>query len=348
MEGDGQRRRHNQQLNYPQSYDNTPQVGAVTASNIRNARGPTLGAPADRITHAQYLPTHTSTTTSSELGSAIAQDIRGYGYPHNQQFTAHQSPGTAFTYQTGYPQHPQRAQPSPQYPQQSMYTFPQQPQLQHQAPYETPPPYQQRQTTAVEVLTNQFGGHQYYNTGETPAPSASVPYQTPTFQPTASYCPAEDLGRSTLASGYHVVEPHFSQTSASEASSQQQQQQQQQQEQSIPAADATYQQLLRQTNTLATQSRLVEARQSLLQTSSWLLNNIESLSKLPTIPVADSRANSFEASIATRQMTEPDIVNDSNSGRTSISPGLHSYNVNSRTRREYEQQEASYRVVQVS
>ena len=107
-------------------------------------------------------------------------------------------------------------------------------------------------------------------------PSASTPYPTPTFQQTALYGRAEDLGRSTLASGYPLVGSNFGQASTAEPTVQQQDQQQ---GQSIDAADAAYQQLLRQTNTLVTQSRLVEARQSLLEMSIWLLSNIESLGK---------------------------------------------------------------------
>ncbi|KAL9124554.1 MAG: hypothetical protein Q9217_006125 [Psora testacea] len=281
MEGDDQQRRQAEQSHYPQSYAEHAQILGSTASSIRNVRGLPAGTPADRVSHAQYLPGHPSTTAPSVPSSAITQDIGGYGYPHGQQFQPQQTPGGAFSYQAGYQQHPQRAQQNPQYPHQAMYALPQQPQLQHQSPFNTLPPYQQRQTTAVEVLSTQFGGQQYYNNGEVPTASASISYQTPAFQQTAHYSLPEDLGRSTLTSGYPVVDPHFSQASASEPTGQQQQQRQQRQQrqqgQSITTADAAYQQLLRQTNTLITQSRLIEARQSLLQLSAWLLNNIEPL-----------------------------------------------------------------------
>ncbi|KAL9640171.1 MAG: hypothetical protein Q9164_000439 [Protoblastenia rupestris] len=274
MEGGDQRRRQGQHADYPQSYADNPQFIGATTSNIRSIRSSPLGPPSDRIGHAQYLPTHPSTSAPAALSPTVAQDIGGYGYPHGPQYHPQQTPGAAFAYQTGYSRHPQRSQQSPQYPQQAMYALPQQTQLQHQSHYNAPPPYQQRQPATVEALANQFSGQQYYNTPEVSTPSASTPYPTPTFQQTALYGRAEDLGRSTLASGYPLVGSNFGQASTAEPTVQQQDQQQ---GQSLDTADAAYQQLLRQTNTLVTQSRLVEARQSLLEMSIWLLSNIESL-----------------------------------------------------------------------
>ena len=281
MEGDDQQRRRPQDVNYLYNYARSAQIAGRPVSSIRNSPA----RPSDgRVGHAQHLPPTASTTGPSISGSTIAEDVGNYGFAQSQQFQPQPASESAFTYPAGYQQGTQRAQQPSQHAQSTIYGISQQHQLQHQSPYDAPHPYQQRQMPAAEGATSQFGEQRYYNTGEAPNPPGPVSYRHPTFQQPAPYGPTGDLRRSTLASGYPVTDPNISPPSAPRPTGQQQMQPPPPppppQGQNPQASDAAYQQLLRQTNTLTLQSRLIEASQSLLQMSTWLLTNLELLGGL--------------------------------------------------------------------
>lgn len=153
-------------------------------------------------------------------------------------------------------------------------------QAQPQSPYETVPQFQPRQSTALEVLPNQFGVPQYYSPSEqggTGVPAVPSHYLTPQLQPAATYAPQGSVVSSTSAPSFSATMTDYNPVEASEPS-----------EQADIAPEPSnyddaynqYQQALRQTFENTRCGRLVDASQSLLEISEWLLGNAFDLGML--------------------------------------------------------------------
>ena len=267
MDDEEQRRRQ-----YRQAFHEPTRTGGSVTSGAGDLRGRPSTNSANRARHAQPIPNTTS-----------LPNVEGYGYATAQQYQSQQAQGQAFAYQTPFPQNPQRSQQYPQYPQQMFYAMPQHAhgQNQHPTALGDPLPYQQRQSTAVEVLSTHFGGQNYYNTNESQAPATANLYPGASFQQSVQYQPSTELSQPPLISDFTPTDSNLV-SPASDFP-------QRQQSQSTPDTLAALGQLLRQANSLTTQGRLLEARQPLLTMSQRLVDNVESLGKF--------RAKSFRSTL---------------------------------------------------
>ena len=279
MEGDDQRRRHYDQSTYPRGY--VPQYGTPGAnvSNIQPHRGVHMTENPDQFRQGQLLTTRTPTSIPMGAGVGPSQDFGAFAYSQAQQYQAPQMQPPSFPYQSEY-YDPQR-QRFPQHPSQTMYNVPQQ--SQSQSPYsmsQTQPSYdpvgqyQPRQTAATEVLSSQFGmPQQYYSAADAPATNAPplMPqgYQTTPYQQAFQYNPSNALGRSTLASPYPAISSSTGQASSVESP--------RQNTDSATDNNNRIYRAIRETNTNTSRGMLVQAGNSLLGMTDWLLTHAVSL-----------------------------------------------------------------------
>ncbi|KAK2764890.1 hypothetical protein FQN54_008587 [Arachnomyces sp. PD_36] len=149
-------------------------------------------------------------------------------------------------------------------------------QAQPQSPYETLPQFQPRQSTAIDVLPNHFGVPQYYSPteqGGTGVPAVPSHYLTQQIQPAATYAPQGSVVSSTSAPSFSATMTDYNPVEASEPPEQQQQPDLAPESSNYDDAYNQYQQALRQTFENTRCGRLVDASQSLLEISEWLLGN---------------------------------------------------------------------------
>lgn len=281
MEGDEQQRRQYEQPSYPQrgfAHDLRPGAQGSNVPEVhetlREAAG---GDGSERYRHSQLLATRTPTSASMAVAGGNAHLLGGFGYTQGQPYTPPHMQGSSMQYQAEYPQESQRQQQFPQYASQMMYSVPQQ--AQPQSPYEAVQQYQPRQSAAIEVLSSQFGVPPYYNPGEptsAPGPTTiSQQYAPAQFQQPVQYQAPTSLGRSNLQSSYPTGMAEFAQPAApdvleppnSDASN-------------FDQAYSQYQEALKQTFENARVGRLVEASESLLEISEWLLGHAVDLGTL--------------------------------------------------------------------
>lgn len=133
--------------------------------------------------------------------------------------------------------------------------------------YQSEPVYQQRQTTAVEVLSNQFGSQQYDVSSVSQPSTIPSSYQSASVHHQGAYGPSADLGQTALTPGYSSSDLAISQGSAAGLA----------QPQAPQDPFAPYHHLRRQVNTLIVQGRIAEARPSLLAMSNILVDGVERL-----------------------------------------------------------------------
>ena len=203
--------------------------------------------------------------------SALPSQSVGGGYEYSQtpQYASQQVQGTSYSYQSEYSQHLGRAGPGPQYPSSMMYNDPQLP-LTGRHPsldYQSEPAYQQRQSTAVEVLSNQFGSQQYDVSSVSQPSTIPSSYQSASVHHQGAYGPSADLGHAVVAPGYSSNDLAIGQGSAPGLA----------QPQAPQDPFAPYHHLRRQVNTLIVQGRIAEARPSLLAMSNILVDGVERL-----------------------------------------------------------------------
>jgi len=287
MEDDEHRRRQYERLHYPRGY--VPDHGAQgpNVSSMHRLRGPQVDDNANRFRQEQLLGTRTPVTTPLLAGAGAPQDLGAFADNQGPQYQTLQMQAPPFQYPPEYLQESQR-QRFAQYPPQIMYGGLQQPPTQspynipqpshQQSPYEPPGEFQPRQTPAIEVLTNQFGvPSQYYSSGEVPSVSGpavmSHAYQTASFQPPMQYNPPNTLGRSTLASSYSTIPMDYTQAGSAEEHPEA--------EPDIAAeTNDRYYRAIGETNHNTSRGMLVEAADSLMQISDWLLKNAVRLGRL--------------------------------------------------------------------
>ena len=199
-----------------------------------------------------------------------------YGYGESSSFGASAMNPASMSYQSEYGQESQRQpQQYGQYGSSLMYNVSSQQQAPSQATYEGVQHYQQpRQSTAIEVLPNQFGvAQQYYGAGEsgpTSAPISGMGGQTTQTQyPQMSYSQQPSTARESIPSGYAMADTTQSaQTGYGQAEYSSSQQEN---------AYATYQTELKKVYQDVRDGKLVEASVNLVNISDWLLTNAESL-----------------------------------------------------------------------
>lgn len=254
---------------------------SVNTTSIPNVGRPPNLEGADRFRQAQ-MPTSQPPTSGAMSVDTNAQDMSSFGpYPAPQDYASPQlqGQGSSFPYQSQYTQDPQRQQPYPQqYTPQLMYGVPQH-QPQNQTQYESVPQYQPRPPAAAEILSTEYGVPQYYNpdAGGSNTTSAAAPPQYPNvpYQQPLQYPPVADLERSTLVSRYPGMEPELAQPPTAEST-----EPQQRQPDRYDVFYNRYRRALRETNENASRGRLVQAGESLLEISEWLLSNAEGLGML--------------------------------------------------------------------
>ncbi|OJD17559.1 hypothetical protein AJ78_02372 [Emergomyces pasteurianus Ep9510] len=212
-------------------------------------------------------------STLSVYGGYGYTESPSYGNPSLQSGTL-QSGGLQYqpNYSSSSSSRNQQQQRLSQYGGEMVYNMPQ---AQPQSPYEGVSHYQPRHSPAIDVLGTQFGGPQYFQAEGPAAAAGSDQYLTASHVQPTPYSQAAPLSRaatvstlpeimvdlqaSTAPEGLgHTEFPHESPSSFDDAYNQ-------------------YQQALRQTFENARSGRLVDASQSLLELSAWLLGNATEL-----------------------------------------------------------------------
>ncbi|MCJ1361512.1 hypothetical protein MMC16_000612 [Acarospora aff. strigata] len=262
MEGGDQQRRPNDQSGY-----------AARAFGQSTAQQQPGAAASDRYRQPVALASRDPTAAQSGGRSGNVQGYGSYGYTEPSQFGAPSLASSSMQYPSDYAQNSQRQpQQFTQYAPNIMYNVTQQPPP--QSPYETVPQYQPRQSAAIEVLSTQFGVPQYYAPNEpTSAPGPAVPqaYAPAQF---LTYPQQPSIGRPSLGQSYPTGMAEYAPQGASEVL---EQQEVAQEPSSFDDAYNQYQNALRQTFENTRGGRLVEAGDSLLDISGWLLGHAEEL-----------------------------------------------------------------------
>ncbi|KAK5157669.1 hypothetical protein LTR04_005342 [Oleoguttula sp. CCFEE 6159] len=239
----------------------------------------------DRSTHEvlQDVEGLVQVPHSAPGSAARGNDTPGYNYSYGEEFAGAPMQANPLQYQPNYAQESQRQQQ--QFPHYGMYNAQHQQQQQQahpQLPYDSAQPYHPRQSAAIEVLSTQFGvpgvPQQYYvasDGGPSSAPTAAMVAQN--VSPNYSQVPYNQqnpVGRDAMGrpppytpelhgptQNVYVPQPQY----AAPATSQ------------FDAAYDAYQTALRRTFEQARDGQLSDAGVSLLEISSWLLGNVESL-----------------------------------------------------------------------
>ena len=277
MDGGDQRRRQYDPSGYQQGYAPDNRVRTSSVANVPNVRGIGGDTP-DRLRQAQLLTTRSSMPSALSAGATGPQDVQPFGYSQAQQFATPQLQAGPFAYQPEFTQDPQRQQQYPQYTPQVAYGLP-------QAPYESATQFPGRPPGNVDIMPTQFGVPQFFAQSGSSA-AATLPqevnpqYSTSTAQlqnPSSSFSPTTDLERSTLVSGYPTVESTSNAGPSAPAEPTESAESEQRPPDRFDFFYSQYRRALKETNENTSRGRLVEAGESLLELSTWLLGNVENL-----------------------------------------------------------------------
>lgn len=281
MESGGQHRGQYGHSSFPRGYAPDASARSVTTTGIQNVVMAHSLEGGDNFRQTQMTTSQPATSAAMSV-NANTRDISSFGpYPAPPEYAPPQlqGPASSFQYQSQYAQETQRQQPyPPQYTSQLIYGVPQQ-QAPHQSQYGPVPQYQPRHSVTAEVLSNDFGVSQYYNPGaggRNSTPTAVIPqYPTAPYQQQLPYSATADPERSTLVSPYPGTEPEAAQPQTSASA-----EPEQRQPDRYDVLYDQYRRVLRETNENASRGRLVQAGESLLEISDWLLSNAEGLGLL--------------------------------------------------------------------
>ncbi|PGH04776.1 hypothetical protein AJ79_06998 [Helicocarpus griseus UAMH5409] len=264
----------------PPGYQTTPGVGQHAL------RHPSSGS-ADRFRQQQQqLPSRgvgTEETVMSQNRASNLSSYGGYGYTESPSYSAPSLQGGTLQsgglqYQSNFSsssrsqQHDQQQRLS-QYEGDMVYNIT--PQAQPQSPYEAVSHYQPRHSAAIEVLATQFGVPQYFHTEEPTVAGVSDQYLTAVQVQSTTYSQPASLTRAAAATTLPETMTDFHPSTSTEALD----------HPDFPREPSSgfddaynrYQQALRQTFENTRSERLVEASQSLLEISEWLLGNANEL-----------------------------------------------------------------------
>jgi hypothetical protein len=190
--------------------------------------------------------------------------------------------GGGLQYQASFSPEAARMQPQqispqqyPQYQGQVMYNIGQP--APSQLPYDPIPQYQQRQSAAIEVLSNQFGVPQYFASGEpaSSVPTTHTPFVASQNEPTR-YPSQTPVKRASIQQSYDV-EMDYSPMGPPNP---------QEQQQIVPTSDnmeeafTRYQQQLKMAFETISAGRLAEAGEGIMNLTRWLLSNVAKLGEL--------------------------------------------------------------------
>jgi hypothetical protein len=218
---------------------------------------------------ASGSPTSGPRTSAGEQ----SQGITGYGYTQGQQQCAPQLQDAGLPNQPDFSQNPQQYT---QYPSNLMYDMPQH--APQQFSYEPMQQFQPRPSAAVEVLSSQFGDLQYYPPSEptsVPSPMTQQYVSTPYQQQIAYQKPAH-AGHAALPTCYTAGTIEYAQSNVPDVL---EPQESAQEAGGYDAAYRRYVKKLRATFQDVKDGRLVEAGQSLLKVSEFLLGQAVELGK---------------------------------------------------------------------
>ena len=245
----------------------------------------------------RYGPSQTQTRQVPSNGPgasarAHGQGLRVYPYAQGQQQYAAQMQDTQLQYQSEFPQETQRHQQYAPYSSGMIYNIPAHVQPAQQPPsYDPVQHYQPRQSTAIEVLTSQFGVPQYYNTDESTTAATQIPqtYATTQFQQQQqqqqpSHFHSIPSNRAAESSSYASGVSEYSHLNMSNVL------EPAESSQDGSARDEPYKvylDSLKQAYQYTLDGRLVEAGQRLLELSEWLIGNATELGR-PTQLAADA------------------------------------------------------------
>ena len=272
MDEDNNQRRQSEQSGYTASREYGQNIRTTPRSSVSSRYRPT-----------QLSSIQSPTSVPRTSAASTHQALGGYGFvpgqqqQHQQQY-ATQLHDSSLQYQPEFAQDPPRQQQyaAAAYPHSMVYNLQQQ-QPQPQSPYDPTHQYQPRQSAAVEVLSTQFGIPQYYNPGEptsTPShPSIPQQYTSAQFQP---YQPPVLPGRVTLPSSYPAGIAEYPQPNIPEIL---EQPETEPEDTRYDAEYNRYVETLRETFQNTRDGRLIEAGQSLLTMTAWLLTSAERLGK---------------------------------------------------------------------
>ncbi|KAG8532123.1 uncharacterized protein KY384_003760 [Bacidia gigantensis] len=281
MDGNGHHRRRAPQPSRRQALQDDSQYGGSKPQGPGQIRENFAVPTQNSVRSSQVFSQATS--SASIYPSVSAQDFGEPGYAQVQQFAPHRVHGPSSTYQSGYPQLSQREQQISQYSPQAALSAQQPAQAQGHShlSFGNSAAYQQRQSAAVEVLSNQFSSQTYYDSGQGQAQASLSSHPTVAIQQSIQYTSSGEFAQQSLPSTYASGDATFTGATGYDHVWQQ--------EQSEPEAEdpqACCENLLRQTNSLTLDDRLLEARSSLLELMQYLLDNIETLEHLnPDIEV---------------------------------------------------------------
>lgn len=315
MDGDN---RHQRQY-APTGYQAPSGVSPVTAQQ---------GAGAQTDRYQQALQMHGRSDATSGMGRSNTMPEYGtYAYGNQSAYNTPSLPtgslqGSGMQFPPDYSQDPTRQQQQPQQqpqqpprhhnPQQpSSATQPQQPQSQQQfpqygsnmvynmsqqatpqSPYNTVQPYQQRQSTAIDVLSNQFGMQPYFGQGEptSGAMSATNPSYITSQVDTSSYTQQTPVARSAVSQAYPMEMEGYEPTAAAATADPggsvgaTAAPETAQQDPTYDEAYNQYQKALKETFEHTNAGRLAKASESLLRISSWLLGHAVDLGEPFSLP----------------------------------------------------------------
>ena len=280
-----QRRQQYDSSTYARGQAPHPQARGANMSNVSNVRGPVGGMATDAMRQPPLLTSRGSTSATLPTGAAGGpHDLTNFGYAQAQQYAHPQFQGGSLQYQSDYSQDaPRQQQHFSQYAPQVLYGVSQQVSPAH-ASYDAAATgqFQNRQSANADTLPGQYGNPQFYPSG---TPSSATPqvnnpqYSNAQFQPAMAFntTTTADLARSTLASGFPNTETDFTPTANDEPA-----ESEQRQPDRFDVFYSQYRRVLKETNDNASRGRLIEASESLLELSSWLLGNVENLGKRAT------------------------------------------------------------------
>ncbi|KKZ61278.1 hypothetical protein EMCG_04086 [[Emmonsia] crescens] len=246
------------------------------------------GSSADRFRQQQQPP-----EPARGLGAdgVIHQDrastlssYGGYGYTGSHSYSTPSLQGGTLQsgglqYQSNFPPSSRNQQPDHQQQRLSQYesdmVYNITPQAQPQPPYEGVSHYQPRHSAAIEVLATQFGVPQYFQAEGSAVAGVSDQYLTASQVQSTPYSQPASLARATTTSTLPETMADLHASTATEGLG----------HPGFPRESSAgfddaynqYQRALRQTFENTQSGRLVDASQSLLEISEWLLGNATEL-----------------------------------------------------------------------
>ncbi|KAL1953112.1 hypothetical protein VTO42DRAFT_3592 [Malbranchea cinnamomea] len=286
MDGESHKRREYDSSNHPTGSDMGQPMRHVPGSSIDRFRqqqssvprptGPEnpIQQPSDRSHHLsayggfEYAESSSYNAPSFQSGGTL----QGGNVQYQPDFAAPAS-SRQHPSQATQQHHEQQGQQHHRVPYDASMVYNLAPQAQPQAPYDGNSSYPPRHSPAIQVLATQFGVPQYFGADEPAGAGVSGQYLTSQVQ-TAPYSQPPSAVRSTTASAYSEAMPGLTHTVTSEPL---QPQEIQRETSNVDDGYQRYQQTLRQTFEYTRAGQLIEASNSLLEISEWLLGNVVQL-----------------------------------------------------------------------